>query len=46
VMKKIAVESKENPQLLKDAPHNQSVVRLDEVRATTQPQIYCPMCMA
>ncbi|MCC6573158.1 MAG: aminomethyl-transferring glycine dehydrogenase subunit GcvPB [Planctomycetes bacterium] len=46
VMKKIAAECKENPDLLKNAPHNMPVVRLDEVRATTQPQLYCPMCMA
>ncbi|GIK51886.1 MAG: putative glycine dehydrogenase (decarboxylating) subunit 2 [Planctomycetota bacterium] len=46
VMKKIAQETKENPTLLKEAPHNMPVVRLDEVRASTQPQLYCPMCMS
>lgn len=32
-MKKIAQESKENPELLKSAPHKTPVRRLDEVRA-------------
>ena len=32
-MEKIAQEAKENPQLLKDAPHSAPRRRLDEVRA-------------
>ena len=35
-MEKIAQEAKENPQLLKDAPHDASLRRLDEVRAAKQ----------
>ncbi|MDD4388441.1 MAG: aminomethyl-transferring glycine dehydrogenase subunit GcvPB [Bacilli bacterium] len=37
VMKKIAQEAIENPGLLKEAPHNTPVRRLDEVRAARQP---------
>jgi len=37
VMKKIAVEAEENPQLLKEAPHNTQVRRLDEVKAARNP---------
>jgi glycine dehydrogenase subunit 2 len=35
----IAVEAAEDPQLLKDAPHNRPVRRLDEVRAAKQPVV-------
>jgi len=35
-MEKIAQEAKENPQLLKDAPHDAPLRRLDEVRAAKQ----------
>jgi len=37
VMKKIAVEAKENPELLHDAPHNAPVRRLDQVKAARTP---------
>ncbi|ARC84613.1 glycine cleavage system P-family protein [Clostridium argentinense CDC 2741] len=37
VMKKIAVEAKENPELLHDAPHNAPVRRLDQVKAARIP---------
>lgn len=37
VMKKIAVEAKENPELLHEAPHNTPVRRLDEVKAARTP---------
>ncbi|MDD4388765.1 MAG: aminomethyl-transferring glycine dehydrogenase subunit GcvPB, partial [Bacilli bacterium] len=39
VMKKIAQEAIENPGLLKEAPHNTPVRRLDEVRAARQPVV-------
>jgi glycine dehydrogenase subunit 2 len=42
-MKVIAQEAKENPQLLKTAPHTTPVRRLDEVRAARQPRLrYLP----
>jgi glycine dehydrogenase subunit 2 len=41
VMKKIAVEAKENPELLKSAPHTAPVSRLDEVRAAKQLVLCC-----
>ena len=41
VMKKIAVEAKENPDLLTGAPHNAPVSRLDEVRAAKQLVLCC-----
>ena len=37
VMKKIAREAAETPELLKDAPHARPVRRLDEVRAAKDP---------
>src|SRR5690606_34250328 len=40
-MKKIAQEARENPELLKSAPHNQAVSRLDEVRAAKQLVLCC-----
>ena len=39
VMLKIAVEARENPQLLKDAPHSTPVRRLDEVTAARRPNL-------
>ncbi|MDI9507297.1 MAG: aminomethyl-transferring glycine dehydrogenase subunit GcvPB [Bacillota bacterium] len=39
VMKKIAAEAVQNPELLKEAPHNTPVRRLDEVKAARQPVI-------
>ncbi|MGB9809002.1 MAG: aminomethyl-transferring glycine dehydrogenase subunit GcvPB, partial [Caldanaerobacter sp.] len=36
---KIAQEAKENPELLKEAPHNTPVRRLDEVLAARNPVI-------
>ncbi|MCR4404435.1 MAG: aminomethyl-transferring glycine dehydrogenase subunit GcvPB [Candidatus Acetothermia bacterium] len=36
-LEEIAKEAKEHPQLLKEAPHNAPVRRLDEVRAARQP---------
>lgn len=41
VMKKIAVEAKENPELLRSAPHTAPVSRLDEVRAAKQLVLCC-----
>jgi glycine dehydrogenase subunit 2 len=42
-LKAIAQEAKENPQLLKTAPHTTPVRRLDEVRAARQPRLrYLP----
>jgi glycine dehydrogenase subunit 2 len=41
VMKQIAVEIKENPEILKSAPHNTPVSRLDEVRAAKQLVLCC-----
>ncbi|MCK6440028.1 MAG: hypothetical protein L6Q71_07490, partial [Planctomycetes bacterium] len=43
VMKKVAKEAKDNPQVIKDAPHTAPVRRLDEVKATTQP-VLCYTC--
>lgn len=40
-MKKIAQEARENPELLKSAPHNLPVSRLDEVRAARQLVLCC-----
>ena len=40
-MLKIAQEARENPQLLKDAPHNAPVSRLDEVRAAKELMLCC-----
>ena len=37
VMEKIAKEAKENPEVVKTAPHNTPVGRLDEVRAARNP---------
>jgi glycine dehydrogenase subunit 2 len=37
VMIKIAAEAKENPELLKSAPHDTPVRRLDEVKAARTP---------
>lgn len=37
VMIKIAEEAKENPEILKEAPHNTPVRRLDETRAARKP---------
>ncbi len=39
VMKKIAVEAKERPEIFKDAPHDTIVSRLDEVQAARNPVI-------
>ena len=36
-MIKVAVEARENPDLLKTSPHNTTVRRLDEVRAARTP---------
>ncbi len=41
VMKKIAEEAKENPELLKSAPHITPVKRLDEVLAAKQLMLCC-----
>jgi glycine dehydrogenase subunit 2 len=46
VMKKIAQECKDNPELVKTAPHTTPVKRVDEKTASTNPQLYCPMCIA
>ena len=46
VMKKIAQECKESPELVKTAPHTTPVKRVDEKSASTNPQLYCPMCIA
>jgi len=37
VMKQISAEAKENPQILKEAPHDTLVRRLDEVLAARNP---------
>ena len=37
VMKKISHEAKENPELLKTAPHNTIVKRVDDARAVKNP---------
>lgn len=39
VMKKIAKEAEEDPQILKSAPHNTIVRRLDEVKAAKEPKV-------
>jgi glycine dehydrogenase subunit 2 len=39
VMKKIAQEVEENPELVKEAPYNTPVSRLDEVKATKDLEI-------
>ena len=39
VMKTIALEAKENPQLLHDAPHDTPNTRLDEARAARRPDL-------
>ena len=39
VMKAIAQEAKENPELLREAPHNTPNTRLDEARAARQPDL-------
>ncbi|MDW8171108.1 MAG: aminomethyl-transferring glycine dehydrogenase subunit GcvPB [Anaerolineae bacterium] len=41
VMKQIACEARENPQLLHSAPHNAPTKRLDEVRAAKQLVLCC-----
>jgi glycine dehydrogenase subunit 2 len=41
VMLKIAQEAHENPQLLKEAPHNTPVGRLDEVKAARDLVLCC-----
>ncbi|MEZ4671683.1 MAG: hypothetical protein R3E39_27580 [Anaerolineae bacterium] len=41
VMKKIAAEAHENPELLTGAPHTAPVSRLDEVRAAKQLVLCC-----
>jgi len=40
-LKKIAVEAHENPELLKNAPHNTPVGRLDEVKAAKELVLCC-----
>lgn len=39
IMKKIAKEAEENPEILKTAPHNTVVRRLDEVKAAKDPKV-------
>ncbi|MCK9471195.1 MAG: aminomethyl-transferring glycine dehydrogenase subunit GcvPB [Bacilli bacterium] len=39
VMKKIAKEAEENPEILKEAPHHTVVRRLDEVKAAKSPKV-------
>jgi glycine dehydrogenase subunit 2 len=41
VMKQIAKEAKETPELLQTAPHNAPVKRLDEVRAAKELVLCC-----
>jgi glycine dehydrogenase subunit 2 len=41
VMLKIAEEARSNPEMLKTAPHNTPVGRLDEVRAARQLVLCC-----
>jgi glycine dehydrogenase subunit 2 len=41
IMKKIALEALESPELLKDAPHSTTVGRVDEVRAAKQLVLCC-----
>lgn len=44
VMKQIAKEARENPDILKEAPHNTPVRRLDEASAARQPDLrWMPM---
>jgi len=38
-MKEIAREAEENPEILRTAPHNTPVRRLDNVRAARQPDL-------
>ena len=38
-MIKIYNEAKENPQLIKDAPHTMPVKRIDEVKAAREPNL-------
>ena len=42
-MERIAKEAKEEPELLKEAPHNTPVRRLDEVRAARHPVLRVPL---
>ena len=46
VMRKIAQEARENPDLLHNAPHTTPVSRVDEKTASTNPQLYCPSCIS
>jgi glycine dehydrogenase subunit 2 len=46
VMKTIAQEAHESPELLKEAPHNLPVTRLDEVRAAKQLVLSCAPIMS
>lgn len=39
IFKQIAIEAKENPELLKTAPHTTPVRRLDEVKAAREPKL-------
>jgi glycine dehydrogenase subunit 2 len=45
VMGKIAIECRENPELVKTAPHTTPVSRVDEKTASTRPQLYCAWCL-
>jgi glycine dehydrogenase subunit 2 len=45
VMGKIAIECRENPELVKTAPHTTPVSRVDEKTASTRPQLYCTGCL-
>lgn len=45
-MKKIAQEARENPQLLRDAPHTAPVKRLDEVKAAKELVLCCRPALA
>jgi glycine dehydrogenase subunit 2 len=45
VMKKIARECRESPDLVKTAPHTTPVKRVDEKSASTNPRLYCPTCL-
>jgi glycine dehydrogenase subunit 2 len=42
VMKQIAAEAKENPEMVTSAPHNTPVRRLDEVSAARKLDVCCP----
>lgn len=46
VMRKIAKECEENPDIVRNAPHTTPVSRVDEKTASTNPQLYCPMCLS